>query len=98
MRQKKHVLPVVTFLSSLVGLAGTGICLAKAGRTYIVYTLAGGEVRVDLKQAPGVFIAQWFNPCAAERTPKTTMDGGQERGLSAPDANDRVLLLKDRRG
>jgi hypothetical protein len=79
-------------------LASTGICLAEAGHRYVVYTPAGGEVRVDLKQAPGEFIAQWFNPRTGERTPKTTVDGGQERGLSAPDTNDWVLLLESHRG
>jgi hypothetical protein len=79
-------------------LASTGICLAEAGRTYVVYTLAGGEVRVDLKQAPGEFIALWFDPRTGERTPRTPVDGGQECRLFAPDSNDWVLLLEKQSG
>jgi len=85
-------------LSPQPELASTGICLAEAGRTYVVYTLAGGEVRVDLKQAPGQFSVQWFNPRTGERSQKTKVAGGQERRLTAPDNKDWVLLLESHRG
>lgn len=48
-------------LDSLVSGA-PAYCLAQPGKRYIVYTLYGGEVELDLSSESGTFKVWWYNP------------------------------------
>jgi len=43
-------------------LSSTGYCLANIGKEYLVYAPNGGEVTIDLTDAEGKLIGEWFNP------------------------------------
>ena len=70
-------------------------CLAETDHTYLVYALAGGEMRLDLSGASGSFRARWFDPRTG-----TLLDagdgvvrGGAVVSFTAPDEQDWALWL-----
>lgn len=68
-------------------------CLAAPGRTYLVYTLHGGKLTLDLSQAAGVFAVQWFNPRTGDLTRSTSVTAAPSVAFQAPDGNDWFLWL-----
>jgi len=71
-------------------------CLAERGRQYLVFTLQGGPVSVDLSDAPGKrFNAKWFDPRNGELGPAGdgVAPGGGTVSFASPDDRCRVLWL-----
>jgi hypothetical protein len=80
-------------MTPLPDLASSGFCLAEAGRDYVVFVPGGGEVKVQLAQAPGSFRTEWIHPVEGNRTPAPETTGGGERTLKPPFAGDAILHL-----
>lgn len=70
-------------------------CLGEPGRTYLVYALRGGEIRLDLSAAAGQYRAQWFDPRTGEITDAADgiVSGGSVATFAAPDDQDWALWL-----
>ncbi|MBN2452600.1 MAG: DUF4038 domain-containing protein [Lentisphaeria bacterium] len=74
-------------------LASSGYCLAAAGEWYLVYVPGGGDVTVDLSEAPGPWRAEWFEPGMGGDLGAVPVEGGAARALAPPCAGDAVVLL-----
>jgi Putative collagen-binding domain of a collagenase len=70
-------------------------CLAEPGQTYLIYTMHGGPMELNLNAVTGSFSAQWFDPRTGELTNAHSgpVDGGTTREFGAPDKQDWGLLL-----
>jgi len=70
-------------------------CLAENNQTYLVYTLKGGQVRLDLSGASGTFAAKWFDPRTGKllNANKGVAKGGGIIEFDAPDSKDWALWL-----
>lgn len=78
----------------LVALGGNAWVLADRGRHYVLYLPEGGTVLVDLLDAPGSFLAEWFDPREGLFTWPATVAGGRLATFSAPGSGDWVLTLR----
>jgi hypothetical protein len=70
------------------------LCLASAGKEYVVYAPSGGTVTLNLSSATGSFAAEWLNPRTGAIQGQTTVSGGASRSFTAPDPKDWVLRVK----
>ena len=70
-------------------------CLADPGRTYLIYALRGGTIRLNLAGAQGQFECRWFNPHngALTRASRAQLAGGKTVVFQAPSLDDWFLLL-----
>lgn len=68
-------------------------CLADPGKTYLVYALQGGEIRLNLQAAQGDFEAKWLNPRTGELLDGGELKGGGILSFKAPDGQDWTLYL-----
>jgi Protein of unknown function (DUF4038)/Domain of unknown function (DUF5060) len=67
-------------------------CLAEPGRTYAVYLLKAGNVKVQL--IPGRYHAEWFNPLTGDIIPAGVAEGPTWTSPTAPGRHDWALLLQ----
>jgi hypothetical protein len=76
-------------------LSSTTYCLADVGKEYLVYFSEGGEAKIDLRNATGDFVAEWFIPLTNITTvgPKK-VQGGSILTIESPTSLDAVLYLK----
>lgn len=74
-------------------LVSVGLCLADAGREYVIYLPHGGSVAVDLSSVSGNFAVTWYNPRTCRDERKSQVDGDGKRTLTAPDSRDWVVHL-----
>lgn len=79
-------------------LASTGVCLANAGREYVVFVPDGERFTVDLSDGSGMMLSvRWYDPASGEVT-----DGGEVAGggsaerFQPPFARNAVLHLRRR--
>ncbi|MBM3500751.1 MAG: hypothetical protein FJX74_18995, partial [Armatimonadetes bacterium] len=76
-------------------LAGTGVCLARPGEEYVVYSPTAGAFTVDLSATgEGPLDARWYNPETGELAPAAEVLGGRVAEFAPPFAADAVLHLK----
>ena len=76
------------------GLVNTpNLCLAKAGREYVIFAPLGGAVSLDLSSVAGTFAVEWLNPRTGSYHGQTSVSGGSRRMFGAPDSNDWILHL-----
>jgi hypothetical protein len=76
-------------------LASSKYCLANQGTEYLVYLPEGQEVFIDLKNAPGSFKTEWFNPNNGEFKKSEDVKGGEVILMTSPfGIFDTVLYLK----
>lgn len=76
------------------GLSATRYCLADRGREYIVFQHDKGEFTLDLKDAPGRFLAEWLDVNADRIVPARPVDGGAARTFTTPFPGPAVLYLR----
>jgi hypothetical protein len=76
-------------------LTGRQMALADKGRDYLVYSPAGGKVRVDLTGVDADFAARWVNPSDGKTIPDTPVKGGAIREFTT--GGSRVLLWLTRK-
>jgi hypothetical protein len=75
-------------------------CLAKPGEVYLVYLPWGDVSTIDLRQASGRFVVQWFNPRTGGPLidgSVTAIEGGRRVRLGAPPSEpgqDWVILIR----
>jgi hypothetical protein len=74
-------------------LAGGKLCLAKAGKTYLVYLPEGGEVELQALTSGLPFT--WFNPKTAEFSGEGTV-GDATQTFTSPDKEPWVLIVGSR--
>jgi hypothetical protein len=67
--------------------------LAEPGQNYLVYSLSGGAVRLDLSAAPGTYAVCWIDPRSGAVTRGGAVRGGATVTLTPPAASARVLWL-----
>lgn len=77
-------------------LASGGVCLARPGKEYVVYSQNGESVTVDLSGAAGQFSGRFYNPRKGLYTPELTIAGGDRRTITKPTPTDWVLHLVSR--
>jgi len=68
--------------------------LAEPDKTYLIYALHGGEIRLDLSNARGIYTARWFNPRNGKLIFREPVASGRTVSINAPDTNDWVLWLE----
>jgi hypothetical protein len=76
-------------------LASTGVCLARAGSSYLVYAANGGTFTVNLSAASGKTLGvQWYNPRTGETSQGADVAGGSaSASFTAPFSGDAVLFV-----
>ena len=74
-------------------LSSTGICMAREGVEYVVYTPSGGTFTVDLSATSGALRGQWYDPRAGHFSGKALITGGRVSTFITPDENDWVLYI-----
>jgi hypothetical protein len=80
-------------------LSSTGYCLANIGNEYLVYFPESGEGRIDLRNAEGEYIVEWFIPLINRTVVGTrTIKGGTRLRIEPPTSLDALLYLKKRKG
>ena len=75
---------------------GAAWCLAEAGRTYLVYTLRGGEVHLDLRDARGEYAVSLLDPRTGTLVTRPSVSGGARASLSTPEGEDWIAWLHRR--
>ena len=75
-------------------IASTGYCLANRGQEYLIYLPKGGAMTVDLSDATGQFIVEWFDPVKAEARRADLVRGGRRLSFQSPFQHDAVLYLR----
>jgi hypothetical protein len=70
----------------------TNFCLARRGATYLVYSLFGGAVTVELDE--GSYKVLLLNPATGRRTRRPPVTGGRREIALA--AGEQVVLLRRR--
>ncbi len=77
-------------------LASTGVCLARVGHEYVVYSAAGGPFTVDLSAARNAMLeVRWYDPRTGQFHPAATASGGEAATrFTPPLAGDVVLRLR----
>ncbi len=76
-------------------LASSGYCLANRGREYLVYLPDGNGVDVNLSDATGRMLVEWFDPRRGQTEAGERVEGGGNRHFSSPFApGESVLYLK----
>jgi len=67
---------------------------AAPGRAYVLYFPNGGEVTLDLAQAPGVLTLRWINLSTGEWAGETRLDGGGVAPVRAPAAGHWIAVVQ----
>ncbi len=75
-------------------LASTGVCLANPGQEYLIYLPKGGEIVVDLRNAPGTFTAEWMEPSTGMYSWSEPIKGAAWRTIKAPFQDGALLHLR----
>ncbi|MBD3183040.1 hypothetical protein GF312_12165 [Candidatus Poribacteria bacterium] len=73
-------------------LASSGYCLANPGVEYLVFIPENGKVEVNLMDAKGDLIIEWFNPTTGEILQRQKISGGQKISLDVL-FDDAVLYI-----
>ena len=76
------------------GLSATRYCLANRGQEYLVFQSDKGEFTLDLTDAPGKFVVEWFNINADLAITARTTEGGAVRRFTTPFPGPAALYLK----
>lgn len=76
------------------GLSDTGYCLAARGGEYLVFQHDKGEFRLDLKDAPGEYAAEWLKIHENVTVPAGAVSGGAPRTFTTPFPGPAALYLK----
>ena len=74
-------------------LSGTAVLSADPGNEYVAHLRGGGSVSIDLTNASGTFVAQFYNPRDGTFENPNEVTGGSTQVFSAPDSKDWVLHL-----
>ncbi|HDR53025.1 MAG TPA: hypothetical protein ENN90_15625 [Mariniphaga anaerophila] len=69
-------------------------CLANPGKQYAVYFTGGGEISLDLSDAPGSWDLKWLNIRANRWLDGAPVNGGGFLPLKTPGSGQWVVLLK----
>ena len=77
-------------------MASTGLCLAKAGVEYLVYSARGSSFTVNLSASTNVYTVRWYNPRTGQTSTNANVSGrGVDQLFKKPDSNDWVLHLNE---
>lgn len=76
-------------------LASTGVCLAKAGEEYVIYSASGEPFTVDLSAVlDTTLVVRWYNPRIGRSQESPRVAGGNAATtFAAPFTGDAVLHL-----
>jgi hypothetical protein len=66
---------------------------AKAGEAYVVYFTKGGQVTVDLSDAPAALRLRWLDVTSGEWGSETPAAGGGPLAIEAPDERGWVAVI-----
>ncbi len=72
-------------------------CIGKPGASYLLYSMHGGRLKVDLRGTTGRFNASWIDPRNGKLTPLTpsdTIEAGKILTFDTPDSEDWALWIK----
>jgi hypothetical protein len=74
-------------------LSSTKYCLSNPGFEYLVYLPEGGNVTVDLTDAPRKLSVEWFNPKTGDKILGNAEHGGKPKEFISPFNGDSVLYI-----
>lgn len=77
-------------------LSSSRYCLADSGRVYLVYVPDDVRVTVDLSDASGAFMGEWFATRTGEMQRIAAVEGGSHMTFTSPLGMDVVLFLQHR--
>jgi len=75
-------------------LASSEYCLADPGKEYLAYLPKeeGGKVMIDLTEAKGKLVVEWFDPHTRKTKDGGQVDGGAKRTLVSPFGDEMAAL------
>lgn len=76
-------------------LVENGYCAANPGKEYVIYSMNGGTISVDLSAVSGMIRYQWLNPITGEYSNPVDVSGGGTRSFTAPFSGEAVLHIGD---
>ena len=76
----------------LPDLASSTFCLANRGSEYLVYLPDSSEVTVNLEDAPGSFLVEWFNTGTGKFNKSGRIEGGRKTVLKSPSGTMDIVL------
>ena len=76
-----------------VDLASSGYALANPGVEYLIYSLGGEPIIVDVSDASGTLALLWFDPRTGDEFDGGTIPGGNRISLTAPFDGPAVLFI-----
>jgi len=91
-----HLLPKMRPQDITANDKDSNWCLSDGIDNYLIFTLTGGPMHLDLSQAPAKsFAAKWFDPRKGALIPATnaTITGGRRLSIQAPDEQCWALWL-----
>lgn len=74
-------------------LSSTGICMAREGTEYVIYSNSGGSFSVNLSAVGDSMHSEWYNPRTGEIINGTSIRGGSTQSFNKPSSSDWVLHL-----
>jgi hypothetical protein len=75
-------------------LGQTGYCLADRGNEYLVFQHNKGEFSIDLSDAKGRFVSEWFDVNHDRILPGKAVEGGASRTFTTPFPGPAVLHIR----
>lgn len=76
-------------------LCSTGVCLARPGVEYVVYSQSGSDVTVDLSGGVEDFTARFYNPRTGQFLPDfTVVENSASSLITKPDDGDWVIHIE----
>ncbi|MGQ9676642.1 MAG: putative collagen-binding domain-containing protein [Chloroflexota bacterium] len=76
-------------------LCSTGICLARRGVEYVVYSQSGTSVMVDLSDGVQDYTVRFYNPRTGEFHPgSTVVESSSNSLINKPDDRDWVIYIE----
>jgi hypothetical protein len=73
-------------------VSGSAYCMAEPGVNYVVYFPQGGTIQLDLSEASGSFLAQWFDPQTGAWSNAGTVNAGGNVSFVSPSGDDDMAL------
>jgi hypothetical protein len=75
------------------GLADRQWALAEVGQNYLIYSMMGGAIRLDLSGDATTFSTWWIDPVTGRASAAGEIAGGDVRRFDSPSGGRSVLWL-----
>jgi len=80
--------------NELITSGGKGkYCMADPGNQYIIYSLEGSSIELDLRQYPRTFTVRWYDPVRGTHKPPASVRGGRRVRLHSPFGEAEAAVI-----